>query len=513
MQGGSRSKPFREHDMSIASSIHDLKTLVLSFHPVIVINTVEEARVSSLLASVTNELRMTHFEWTITRGLQKLPGDGSDTTSGWTTDPFQLLAHLEQMSVDAIFHLKDFVEHLTEPTTIRKFSEVARHMSRSRTAIVLSGSDCNLPDGIVHHSVHLDLALPGMDELRPMFHSLIRSLEQRGRVRVDLSLDDAEALLRAASGLTLNQARQVIARAALENGVLSISDVADIHDHKAELLRDGGLLEYFPAEDNRTELGGFAGLKRWLDRAKIGFSAEARELNLTAPRGVLLVGVQGCGKSLAAKTVARQWQLPLIKLDAGSLYDKYIGETEKNFRRATDLASSLAPVVLWIDELEKAFAPSGGSDADGGVSRRVFGTFLTWLQEKQAEVFVVATANDLSSLPPELLRKGRFDEIFFVDLPDAAERSQIFEIHLRLRKQDPGDVDLLALVEASDGMSGAEIEQAVISSLYESLYRKRELDTATLLTEIDSMVPLSVSHREKIEHLRQMGRDRFIPVR
>jgi SpoVK/Ycf46/Vps4 family AAA+-type ATPase len=253
-------------------------------------------------------------------------------------------------------------------------------------------------------------------------------------------------------------------------------------------------------------------LKAWLDNAAVGFTAEARALNLRPPKGVLFVGVQGCGKSLAAKYIARRWQMPLLKLDAGRLYDKYVGESEKNFRKATALAEAMSPVILWIDEIEKAFAQGGGTDTDGGLSQRLFASLLTWLQEKREQVFVVGAANDLSRLPPELLRKGRFDEIFFVDLPTADERKSIFAIHLDLRKQDPSKFDIDALVKATDGFSGAEIEQVVISSLYRSLNRKEPLTTASLAEAIQSTVPLSVSRREDVDELRRNAKGRFTPV-
>lgn len=228
---------------------------------------------------------------------------------------------------------------------------------------------------------------------------------------------------------------------------------------------------------------------------------------------MLLVGVQGCGKSLAAKVIAREWELPLLKLDAGRLFDKYIGESEKNFRRAIAVAESMAPAVLWIDEIEKGMAPGGGQDSDGGLSRRLFGSFLTWMQEKRAEVFVVATANDLSALPPELLRKGRFDEIFFVDLPEADERKSILAIHLRLRRQDPAAFDLPRLAAASSGFSGAELEQAVISALLQALQDGRSLDTDLVERELSATVPLSVSRAEDVERLRIFARERFVAVR
>jgi SpoVK/Ycf46/Vps4 family AAA+-type ATPase len=245
----------------------------------------------------------------------------------------------------------------------------------------------------------------------------------------------------------------------------------------------------------------------------MGFTQEARALNLSPPRGLLIVGVPGCGKSLAAKVIARDWKLPLVKLDAGRLFDKYIGESEKNFRKAIAMAESMAPLVLWIDEVEKGMVATGGGEADAGLSRRLFGAFLTWLQEKRQEVFVVATANDLSILPPELLRKGRFDEIFFVDLPDLQEREAILKIHLTLRKQDPVAFDLAKIVAACDGFSGAEIEQAVVASMYRALSLKKPLDTELLLEEIRHTRPLSTSRREDIERLREMARDRFVNVR
>ena len=316
----------------------------------------------------------------------------------------------------------------------------------------------------------------------------------------------------ALSGMTLNQARQIIAYAALHDGKLGPDDVARVIERKAQIIRDGGLLEYFPAQDNRYDLGGFANLKAWLARAKVGFSPEAAALNLHPPRGILIVGVQGYGKSFAAKAIARKWKLPLLKLDAGRLFDKYIGESEKNFRKAIAMAESMAPAVLWIDELEKAMPGGTGKSQDGGLSKRLFGAFLTWLQEKQHAVFVVATANDLFNTPPELLQKGRFDEIFFVDLLTETERRSIFWIHLKLRKQSPDKFDVDRLVAATEGFSGAEIEQAVIASLYRALYQKKPLDTELILQELEETVPLSVSRAEDITHLRETAKGRFVNV-
>ncbi|HZF08277.1 MAG TPA: AAA family ATPase, partial [Thermoanaerobaculia bacterium] len=279
---------------------------------------------------------------------------------------------------------------------------------------------------------------------------------------------------------------------------------------KKEGLEQSGILELWSADGDIAPLGGLANLKSWLQRFRVGWSDHAKSLGLGPPRGVLLVGVQGCGKSLAAKTIAHEWGLPLVRLDPGRLYDKYIGESERHLRNAFATAEALSPLVLWIDEIEKVFA-AGGSESDGGLGRRLFGSFLTWMQEKKEAVFVAATSNDLSAVPPELLRKGRFDEIFFVDLPGAPERREILAIHLRLRRQDPAVFDLDILTEATEGMSGAEIEQAVVAALYGMLAeRETRLTTPRLLLEIGRTVPLSRSRREQVTALQALARERFV---
>lgn len=493
------------------ATLHDLKTLILSFQPVVAIDSVEEERVESLVREVASELRLPLFQWSVTRGLTRAGGDKYATFG--TNDPLGLLKHLETLTVEAIFHLRDLAVHLQRPELQRAFLDAAAAFSKTRATMILSGVSNEVPAAVAHSVVHLHLQLPGPDELRAMVGSVAGAMKASGRaVTVDLSPPDLEALVLAMSGLTLNQARQALAYAALSDGRLSADDVGRIVERKAQLIEDGGLLEYYPPSDNAFEIGGFDRYRAWLDRSQVGFQPEARALNLNPPRGVLLVGVQGCGKSLAAKVTARQWRMPLLKLDAGRLLDKFIGESEKNFRRALEMAESMAPAVLWIDEIEKGFAV-GSSEADGGLGRRLLGMFLTWLQEHKTAVFVAATANDLSALPPELMRKGRFDEIFFVDLPDPSERAEILEIHLRLRHQDPSKFDTAALAAACDGFSGAELEQAVVAALYRTLYEKRPLDTALLLSMLKATVPLSVSRREDISALRAYASGRFVPVK
>ena len=518
--------------MAVSTSVHDLRTLIRSSHPLVVIETVEEERVLALLQSVTAQERMPLFEWSVTRGLTR--ADEGLTLSKMTATPLAVLQHLHGLTVEAVFWLKDLGPHLQDPAVCRQLREVTAIYSRSRATCLLTGQPVTLPLDLDAIAVRFDLKLPDRDELRSMLRGLLQSLGPRTTrprsttlaqsilssisdtktAENGLSFKETDAILRALQGLTLHQARQVIAQGIVERGTLSAKDVQTILKRKVQAIKDGGLLEYYPLEDNRFELGGFTNLKSWLERAQVGFTPEAKSLNLTPPRGIMLVGVPGCGKSLAAKAIAREWKLPLLKLDAGRLFDKFVGESEKNFRKAIEMAESLSPIVLWIDEIEKAMVAGGGSgEADAGLSRRLFGAFLTWLQEKQQDVFVVATANDLSSLPPELLRKGRFDEIFFVDLPNDAEREAIWNIHLGLRKQDSKQFDLNKIISASDGFSGSEIEQAVVAALYRALHRKTPLTTDLLIEELTHTMPLSVTRREDIDALRQTAEDRFVNVR
>jgi hypothetical protein len=509
--------------MSHRQSVHDLRGLVRSFHSLIAIETVEEERVRNLVREVAVDLNVSLFEWSVTTGFRR----GHGTTVGNTFDALDVLKHIDDLKTEAIYLLKDLGPHLNKPETCRALRELAEKLTHTQSAIILTGEPIELPRDIDAMTVRFELKLPDEEELRGAIRGVVDSMKARQPVRVDLSREDVVRLVQALAGLTLHQTRRVIAQAILDDGQLSPLDIERVIRWKGEILESGGLLEFFPAGENRYELGGFTRLKAWLEHARIGFTAEAKAVNLAPPKGVLFVGVQGCGKSLAAKFIARQWQMPLLKLDAGRLYEKYVGESEKNFRRATEVAEAMAPVVLWIDEIEKAFASGTTADADGGLSQRLFASFLTWLQEKKEGVFVVGAANDISRMPPELLRKGRFDEIFFVDLPSRDERMQIVDIHLRMRKQDPAAFDVAKIAEATEGFSGAEIEQAVIASLYKVLgvtlrsaatkgQRSSDstpvLTTEALLEAVQSTVPLSVSRREDVARLRQAAKGRFAPV-
>ncbi|MEL6813525.1 MAG: AAA family ATPase [Cyanobacteria bacterium J06598_3] len=518
----STASPAHPSATRTTKSLHHLQTLLMSFHPIIVIETVEEERVQALLSQAAHELQIMGFEWSVAQGMGRLqgahnhwnndfspPGSTRPQVIEQTADPLDLLRHIHNLSTRGIYWLKDFDTHLEDTVIARQFREVAHTFSYNQSALILTGEQISLPKEIAHEAVYFDLPLPGPTELKKAIDSAIRSF--RGRVQVELSPQESKHLIQAVKGMTLKQTKKVIAYAALADRKLDAADIDRVLERKTQVIRDSGLLDYIPPEKNTAQLGGFKNLRLWLNRARTGYSDQAKSFGLTPPKGILIVGIQGCGKSLAAKTIARQWQMPLLKLDPGKLYDKYVGASEKNFRQAVDLAEKLAPAVLWVDEIEKSMGQGG--DADGGLSTRLFGSFLTWLQEKSEEVFVVATANDISALPPELLRKGRFDEIFFVDLPDAEERATIFQIHMARHHQDAKQFDLPRLIAASDGFSGAEIEQAIVTSLYHALYETCPVNTALIEHTIKATVPLSVSRREDLQRLRAIAQSRFVSVK
>ncbi|MEM8604609.1 MAG: AAA family ATPase, partial [Cyanobacteria bacterium P01_H01_bin.121] len=352
--------------MPLAHSIREIQNLVSSFHPVIVIETVEEERVHDLLMAATKDMQMAMFEWSIAQGLGRVagsfdapwvneyapPGTIQASTFENTAEPLPLLKHMADMSLKALFWLKDFAKYFDEPVITRQFRELVQRFAENRAAIVITGDTVELPPEINHAAVYFNLKLPEQDELHKAVLEVVRGLKFKRRIQVNISEQDLVVLVQALSGMTLQQARQVLAYAALEDGQLTAADVRQILHRKSQVIRAGSLLEYYPLDEVEAELGGFAGLKRWLDQVRVGFSAKARALNLQAPKGILIVGIQGCGKSLAAKAIAKGWRLPLLKLDAGRLFDKYVGESEKNFRQAVALAESMSPTILWIDEIE-----------------------------------------------------------------------------------------------------------------------------------------------------------------
>jgi AAA+ superfamily predicted ATPase len=489
----------------------ELELLVRSKYALILLETAEPERADEMLALIATRLSLLYFSWSRSRGLRR-GIQPSDPFIERTEEPAKALARVPEEGI-GIFHFRGLGPFLEDPVVASHVLDAVSHFGNRRGAIVISGTDIRLPDALRPHAVALQLPVPTFVEHRQQLERVIREYSARMPLRVELTAEERVRLVNNLVGLTLSEAERVITRLIMEDGALQAADVPRAAAAKRQVVEQDGLLEYHPADEGLGDVAGLQGLKMWLARrrAVVNDPQRAHAFGLGFPRGVLLLGVPGCGKSLAAKAIAREWGLPLLKLDPANLYDKYIGDSEKNFKRAMHTAERLAPIVLWIDELEKAFASSGG-EADGGVSRRVFGTFLSWLQERKGDVFVTATSNDIAKLPPEFIRKGRFDEVFFVDLPDEAARAEVVHIHLRKRKQDPARFDLAALAAASDGFSGAEIEQVVVSGLYAAFAAGRALDGPLLLAEIAATKPLSGTMRERIAELRTWAADRTVPA-
>ena len=415
----------------------------------------------------------------------------------------------------ALFVFKDFHPFLSRhhPTVVRRLKEIALHLKHSHKTVILVSPVLEIPVELDKEITVLNLPLPGLAELGGLLDHLVEELHRYKQIEVCLPPAGRERLLQAALGLTLTEAENVFARIVVQTGGLTGTEVAEVLEEKQQIIRKSGLLEYYPACETFSDVGGLAALKDWLDKRTAAFTEEARAFGLAAPKGVLLLGVQGCGKSLCAKAVSSQWQLPLLRFDMGRMFGSLVGSSEENVRRAIAVAESVAPAVLWVDEIDKAFAGAQGSAvADGGTTARVFGTFLTWLSEKTAPVFVVATANDITQLPPELLRKGRLDEIFFVDLPSAAERREIFRIHLQKRRRDPAAFDLAELAAACPDFSGAEIEESVNSALYDVFASREELGTRHLLAALRETSPLARTLAEHIQRLRSWAAGRARPA-
>jgi len=493
----------------MVSSTHELKVLISSFHSLITIESTEEERIRPLLSLVAADMNIEFMEWSNVHGLKSSLKFENQEES---LNPVSCLDFLLQHKGESLVWLKDFTREIEGKGVTRALREVVARYSRNRSAVVITGPSINLPEELKPVEVKFNLQFPTRDEYKRAIENVHESLRRSHKVKFALSPEEMTKFLDLLRGMTLQQARQLVARALLSEEGFSAKDFKLIEQKKVQLIKDEGLLEYYPVADNTFELGGLANFKSWLKKIESGFSQEARDMKLPQPRGVLLVGVPGCGKSLAAKYVARSWKMPLLKLDAGRLYNKYIGESERNFRRAMELAESISPSILWIDEIEKSIAVgSGGSDMDGGVSRRILGNFLTWLQEKSAPVFVVATANDLFALPAELMRKGRFDEVFFVDLPNSEERKTIFNIHFGLRKLKIDDEKLAELEKATEGFSGSEIEQVVVGAALSAIQNKTAVRFESLREEIRNTVPLSRSRADYIDKLRARGAE-FRPV-
>ena len=487
--------------------LDELALLVRSNHGLVVLETPEEERAESLLIHLADRLGVPYFTWTRSRGLSR---SDVDTATYNTQQPASALTHVQHAAFPAVYHFRGLGDFLDDPTTAAALSDAIEPYEGNDGIVVLTGTGIELPSRVRRRAATVRLAPPDDEDYNELLGRILRDLRHRADVDVEMEPEDLRRLYANLRGLTLMEAEKVLTKAIVEDGRLRPDDIRTVLEHKRQVVEREGLLEYYPTEEAMTHIADLATLKEWLGKRRsiITDPGRAREFGLEFPKGVLLVGIPGSGKSLCAKAVAHEWGLPLLKLDPAGLYNKYVGETEKNFRRAMDTAERMAPVVLWIDEIEKAFA-EGGSE-DGGVSTRVLGTFLSWMQERRGDVFIVATANAVERLPPELLRKGRFDETFFVDLPDPATRAEIFRIHLKRRNQEPDAFDLRALADATDGFSGAEIEQVIISALYSAFADDRSLDTDTLAAEARATRPLSVVAADRVNGLRRWAEGRTV---
>ena len=498
---------------AVPSFVRELDVLIRARYPLIHLASWEEQRLDVVLEDLARSHGKTLHTWSATEGLRRLQGARYVPPADGTRDPVEALQAVHKLGEPSLVVLKDFHPFLNDPIVVRWLRELAHQLKTTYTTLVLLSPCLTIPVELEKEISVLDVPLPGFDDLKALLAEIVQVLRKGNRTAIDIGRGDAEALIRAALGLTLSEAENAFAKAIAKDQRLDSADASLILEEKRQVIRKSGLLEYYPVDEGLRQVGGLDNLKYWLGRRAPAFSEAARRFGLPEPKGLLLLGIQGCGKSLTAKAVAAQWGMPLLRLDVGRIFSGLVGSSEENLRRAIRVAESVAPAVLWIDEIEKGLSGMGSSGmTDSGVTARIFGALLTWLQEKTAAVFVIATANRIESLPPELLRKGRFDEIFFVDLPTAEERIEIFEIHLRRRRREPTRFDLADLARLAQGFSGAEIEQAVVEGLYHAFGEGKELEQAHIARAVSETLPLATTMKEEITRVRDWARSRTRPA-
>jgi len=517
----------------MADTLERLKILLSSSTPIVVMETVEEMRAVRLVRTACSSLSLATFEWSIASGLVRcgsevgefVPetgfsagGPGHDLSGAQalynSKDPAQALSNLEAMSLEAAFVLKDFHRHMDDPVVVRRLRDVGQKFSTNRRTVIITAPSITIPAELGSLVEFLELPLPDKQRLRQIIDEMTIRVGKTRTLKRTLDSAGLDAMANNLRGLTEEEAERAASQAIVTRYGITAETVTDVLQAKKEQLRHSGMLEFIDASENLSSVGGLDNLKRWLAQRRGTWEDAAREYGLEAPRGAIILGVQGCGKSMCARAIAGEWKLPLVKFDTAAIFDKYIGETEKRIQKVFRVAEGLAPCVFWIDELEKIFAGSGPDSAsvDAGVSSRILAAFLSWMQDRKAPVFVAATCNNVSALPPELIRKGRFDELFFVDLPNQAERKQIFAIHLKRRKRNPTEFDLDQAAAAARGYSGAEIEAAVQTALYAAFSSKQIVSTQGLLDALKATVPLSVTRSEEIEELRAWASQRAVPA-
>ncbi|MDY7109126.1 MAG: AAA family ATPase [Planctomycetota bacterium] len=494
------------------TDLHRLERLLRARHECIWIPTMEEPYALQLVKDAALNAGMTLRVWSITHGVR----DGiveSRTAEPNTEHPAAALYHVTHQ----LFHplwcvMLDLAGHLEDERTMRVLRECLDEFRNAGSALILIDRADSMPAVVDAAATRFEPAMPDTREIEQLVRCELRELNQRDPIEVEISKTAYRTILKNLRGLTRGQVKRIITDVVADDRRFDDEDINHVLASKRQALHSGGLLEYIETPADLSEIGGLKRLKRWLKQRQNALSDKAQKFGLATPRGVLLLGVQGAGKSLCAKAIAAAWQRLLLRMDPGALYDRYIGESERRLRDTLRQAERMAPVVLWVDEIEKGFASAASRSTDGGLSQRMFGTLLTWMQDHRSPVFIVATANDIEALPPELLRKGRFDEIFFVDLPDGKTRREIFRIHLEKRDRDPRKFDLDVLAESSGGYSGAEIEQAIVAALHEAFAKHGKLDTEQITSVLAESPPLSRTMAEKIRALRQWAQGRCVPA-
>jgi SpoVK/Ycf46/Vps4 family AAA+-type ATPase len=487
------------------TDLHDLELLLRSDTPILLIETLEEPRLVELVTRLAVRLAEPAFSWTLTDGLRRVDLDLGAQKQ--LAPPPDLLRHVKATPQRGMYLLLDFHPFLDDPLHVRLIKEIAQGYEGLPRTLIFASHSLAIPPELRHLSASFNLRLPDRNRILALIREEAQNW-QHGRTGRPFraNREAVDRLARNLLGMTESDARRLLRNAIRNDGAITLEDVDTVTRAKYDLLSPGGIVSFEYDTADFADVAGLTNLKAWLDRRRKAILGHGKAED--RPRGIMLLGVQGGGKSLAAKATAGRFGIPLLRLDFGALYDKYIGETEKNLRRALQTADTMAPCVLWMDEIEKGLA--GGDDQ--GVGRRVMGTLLTWMAERQSAVFIVATANDISLLPPELVRKGRLDEIFFVDLPDRRVRARIFEVHMVNRGLDPARLDLERLAHASEGFSGAEIEQAVVSALYATQAKDEPVTTDTLIAELEGTQPLSVVMDAQIAQLRTWADERTVPA-
>lgn len=488
-----------------------LSLLIRAGNPLISIHTHDESRALERIAQVADTMNRPLFEWSLTTGLCRIEDRQAKPTSVRPGKPLAALQHIDDVDQAAIYLFKDLGPHCKDAHVHRKLRDLCYHCAETKSCLILLDA-LSLPDEIRRFVVAYEIGWPDADELEDVVKETFKGIRDESfyEVTTDITKRQMSQLVQSLRGLTCGEAERVVSSAIHDDYVLNVEDLPRIIEAKRTLLGSAGCLESIAADFALEDIGGLENLKSWLKRRQAGFSRQAREFGLEPPRGVLMLGVPGSGKSLCAKAVSASWNMPLLRLDPGMLFQKFIGESESQLRQALGQAEAMAPCVLWIDEIEKAFASASSASADGGLSKRMFGTLLSWMQDHRHPIFTIATANDISALPPELMRKGRFDEVFFVDLPHPAARKHILEIHLRRRKRDPKQFDLDHLAEAARDFTGSELEQAIVSALFQAFQEESELEDRHILAEIIETRPLAVLMAERIQELRSWAEHRCV---